>query len=128
MKTKTENKNGAKIGAKSMMAFNFLAAINGKKFTTIPECAKKLNCSVSYLEAIATSLRKNGFIISRRGPAGGFSLAMDPKKITVGKVIVVMEGSHKLDTSITKAASTVIMNELYRKSFKDVLDTEVKQK
>ncbi|MCK4430834.1 MAG: Rrf2 family transcriptional regulator, partial [Candidatus Aminicenantes bacterium] len=38
------------------------------------------------------SLKRNGFLRSKKGPNGGYYLAKDPSKITVAEVIRVMDG------------------------------------
>jgi len=45
-----------------------------------------------FLEQILLALRKGGFVKSRRGINGGFSLARSPGEITVGDVIRFVDG------------------------------------
>lgn len=45
-----------------------------------------------FLEQIFTDLRKGGFVASRRGHNGGFTLAIPPDKLTVGAIIRFIEG------------------------------------
>lgn len=52
------------------------------------------NISEKYLEAIASKLRKGGFINSIKGINGGYWLAKDPSIITLGDVIRVMENEY----------------------------------
>lgn len=46
-----------------------------------------------YLEQLLTTLRKAGLIRSVRGPQGGHRLARPPESITVGDVVIALEGS-----------------------------------
>lgn len=46
-----------------------------------------------YLDQLLTMLRKGGIIRSMRGPQGGHALAKDPTLISVGEVVLLLEGS-----------------------------------
>ncbi len=48
--------------------------------------------SKPYIEQLFMKLRKDGLIKSVRGPSGGYTLAKDPKKITIGDIIRSVEG------------------------------------
>lgn len=48
--------------------------------------------SVKYLERLVGELRKNNIVKSFKGKNGGYVLAENPKKITVGEIIEIMEG------------------------------------
>ena len=54
--------------------------------------AEQKNLSNHYLEQLATPLRNAGLIRSVRGPYGGYRLAKEPKDITTGDIIRVLEG------------------------------------
>ena len=54
--------------------------------------ALRQNLSVSYLEQLIAKLRKAGLVTSSRGVTGGYRLARDPKEISVGDVLRVLEG------------------------------------
>ena len=62
-----------------------------------------------YLDQLLTTLRKAGFIHSRRGPQGGHALAREPASVHLGEVIATLEGSLAaigcLDGTITCALS-----------------------
>ena len=59
---------------------------------TIPEMAKNLDIPKKFLEQILLSLKKGGFIASKRGPTGGYYLNIDPAKLTLGQVLRFIEG------------------------------------
>ena len=59
---------------------------------SIAEIAKFGDMPVNFLEQILLILRKGGFVKSKRGVQGGFSLSRHPKDITVGEVIRFIEG------------------------------------
>ncbi len=54
--------------------------------------ANKNELSVHYLEQLATPLRNAGLVKSIRGAYGGYQLVNQPKDISVGDVIRVLEG------------------------------------
>jgi len=59
---------------------------------TIQEIAQRIDAPVKFLEQILADLKKGGFVESRRGKVGGYSLSRDPGKITVGEVIRFVDG------------------------------------
>lgn len=59
---------------------------------SITEIARLGDMPTKFLEQILLTLRKGGFVKSRRGINGGFLLARHPKDITVGEVIRFIEG------------------------------------
>jgi len=45
-----------------------------------------------YLEQIFQRLRRAGIVASKRGPGGGYTLALEPEQLTLGQVIEAIEG------------------------------------
>ncbi len=58
----------------------------------IEEIARRQHLPVRYLEQILLSLKRAGFLGSKRGVNGGYYLAKHPREITIGAIIRVMEG------------------------------------
>ncbi len=58
----------------------------------ISEIAKSENISQKFLESILLTLRKNGFLGSKKGKGGGYYLIKEPKEISMASVIRVLEG------------------------------------
>lgn len=58
----------------------------------IEEIARRQHLPARYLEQILLSLKRAGFVESKRGVSGGYYLAKPPGEITVGAVIRAMEG------------------------------------
>lgn len=54
--------------------------------------AKNQGISERYLEQLLIPLKRAGLVKSVRGPQGGYVLKRDPKNITVGEIIRVLEG------------------------------------
>lgn len=64
----------------------------GNGVMSITDIAKAGDMPQNFLEQILLILRKGGFVKSKRGMQGGFSLARHPKDITIGEVIRFIEG------------------------------------
>jgi len=59
---------------------------------SISDIAKSGDMPEKFLEQILLNLRRGGFVKSRRGIKGGFSLARRPAEITIGQVVRFIEG------------------------------------
>jgi Rrf2 family protein len=57
------------------------------------EIARRQDVPEKFLEQILRSLIKGGFVQSKKGPNGGYSLSRPPKEISLGEVICLIEGS-----------------------------------
>ncbi len=69
-----------------------LAQHQGEGPVQTAEIAQRQGVPEPYLDQLLTTLRKVGFIKSRRGPQGGHVLATDPSKISLGMVVSSLEG------------------------------------
>jgi Rrf2 family protein len=56
------------------------------------DIARRQNIPENYLEQIMLSLKRSGYVGSKRGVGGGFFLTRSPDEITIGEIIRVMEG------------------------------------
>ena len=61
-------------------------------FVGVTEIAESQEIPQRFLGLILNQLRQAGFITSRRGQLGGYVLAVDPAKLTVGEIIRCMDG------------------------------------
>jgi Rrf2 family protein len=59
---------------------------------TIKEISRRQEVSVSYLEQILNRLRKAGLIVSVKGPGGGYLLSRSPGQISIGEILMELEG------------------------------------
>jgi Rrf2 family protein len=59
---------------------------------TIQEIARRHRIPLKYLEHILLELKRGGLLESRRGVRGGYTLARDPAKISVGEVLRIVDG------------------------------------
>ena len=71
----------------------------------LSEIAKRQNISLKYLEKLIRKLKEAGFVKSKRGPYGGYMLAMPMADISVGDVVRVLEGSDAI-TDCTESDDT----------------------
>jgi len=58
----------------------------------IHEVAQRAHVPHKFLEAILLDLRRHGFVESRRGKAGGYSMTRDPHDIRVSDIIRAIDG------------------------------------
>jgi len=71
----------------------FQLALNyGNGPILLREIAKREDISVRYLEHLVPLLKSAHLINSTRGAKGGYSLAKDPKDITLKDIIQILEG------------------------------------
>jgi len=65
---------------------------SGDAYVALNNIAERQNISESYLEQLFSALRKGGLVKSIKGSQGGYALADDPARITVGAVLRILEG------------------------------------
>lgn len=70
-----------------------LAKHNTGECIKVKEIAERQGVSEKYLEQIIGVLNKAGYVNSVRGAQGGYRLAMEPDKYTVGMILRLTEGS-----------------------------------
>ncbi|SKB70931.1 RrF2 family transcriptional regulator [Maribacter arcticus] len=75
-----------------LKALAYLASQKDKKPVQISEIAEKENISQKFLESILLSLRKTGFLGSKKGKGGGYYLLKTPEEISMTDVMRVLEG------------------------------------
>ncbi|MBF0817337.1 Rrf2 family transcriptional regulator [Microbacterium paludicola] len=76
----------------AVRAATALARLSADERASSESIAAKEAIPASFLEAILGDLRRSGLVESKRGAAGGFRLAAEPKNITVADVIRAVEG------------------------------------
>ncbi|MBJ6723747.1 RrF2 family transcriptional regulator [Geomesophilobacter sediminis] len=78
-----------KYGLKALI---YLARQYDRGPILIADLAREENIPKKFLEAILLLLKNDGILQSRKGKGGGYYLGRDPKRITMGQAIRVMEG------------------------------------
>jgi len=82
-----------RVSRKTEYALRALVAMARKQRSyQIQELSASENIPVKYLEQILLALRNAGFLASKRGVGGGYSLRMSPSQINVGEIIEIMDG------------------------------------
>lgn len=59
---------------------------------SLRQVAKARHLPLKFLENIATILREENLIDAKEGKSGGYALKKAPAKITLAKIIVILEG------------------------------------
>ncbi len=75
-----------------LKALAYLASKESREPVQIAEIAKNENISQKFLESILLTLRKTGFLGSKKGKGGGYYLIKEPEDIPMTSVIRVLEG------------------------------------
>ncbi len=70
-----------------------LAQHRADGYIALKDVAKRQSISKKYLEQIVPLLNKADLLKTNRGYQGGYALAKDPDKYTVGEILRVTEGS-----------------------------------
>ena len=93
--------------------------------------AKRQNISEQYLEQIFSALKKSGLVTSVRGAQGGYLLAKEAKDITVGDILIVLEGPISISECIidedicenSGICVTKVVWERLKKGIEDVINS-----
>lgn len=75
-----------------LKALAYLGSQKNKQPVQIAEIAEHENISQKFLESILLSLRKTGFLGSKKGKGGGYYLIKNPDEILMTDVMRVLEG------------------------------------
>jgi Rrf2 family protein len=73
-------------------ALIYLAQRYGKGWVAIRDIAAEEEIPRKFLEAILLDLKGDGILSSRPGPSGGYMLRTMPEKLSLGRIIRVLEG------------------------------------
>jgi Rrf2 family protein len=80
-----------KYALKAMMVLADEAAGSGEALT-IEQIAQRSETPKRFLEHILLQLRNAGMIVSRRGRNGGYGLTKDPRTISIGELLRLVDG------------------------------------
>ena len=69
-----------------------IAFHSGGKATQIKDISRRQAIPPRFLEQIFQDLKRAGLVTSKRGPRGGYALAMDPDDIRLGDIVRALEG------------------------------------
>lgn len=75
-----------------LKALTYIARKGNNEPVQIGEIAKNEQISQKFLESILLTLRKSGFLGSKKGKLGGYYLIKNPSEILMADVMRVLEG------------------------------------
>jgi Rrf2 family protein len=82
-----------RISRKSEYALRALLAFaRGPGSIQLQELSRSENIPIKFLEQILIALRHAGYLSSKRGATGGYTLRIPANRITVGEIIRLMDG------------------------------------
>ena len=79
----------------AIRALSCFAGHSEKKWVTVEEVSREAGVPCPYVAKIFQCLVQKKILNSHRGPGGGYSLMMDPSKITLIKVIQALDDLEK---------------------------------
>jgi Rrf2 family nitric oxide-sensitive transcriptional repressor len=77
-------------------------ALRAPERVTIDEVAEAFGISRNHLTKVVHALGSNGFLVTCRGIGGGFTLALPPKKIGLGKIVRLTEADETVIDCLEK--------------------------
>jgi len=75
-------------------------ALHGEAGARASEIARRAQVPEKFLDAILLELRRAGLITSKRGPDGGHWLAREPAQITVGEILLAVDGASSIAAAV----------------------------
>ena len=95
-----------KLTAKSEYACLAMIALaeefDSGRLMTITEISGEKGIPKKFLEQILLILKRGGYVRSRKGPTGGYTLAKKPEEICVAEIIRLMDGALAPVESVSK--------------------------
>lgn len=82
-----------------------MATLHANERTLLPTLARATGAPQSFLSKVLQALCRAGFIVSRRGQAGGFEMLSPGRKASVQEVIEAIEGPISLNLCLVSGAS-----------------------
>ena len=74
----------------------YLALLPKGRLSNVDEISKAYDVSRNNLNKIVHKLGKEGYIDTKRGKGGGFSLRLAPTDINIGEVVLLLENTMKV--------------------------------
>jgi Rrf2 family protein len=87
--------NFLSISEAASIAIHSLAFIaRDNSYSNATNIANSANFSRNHLSKILQLLTKHGYLMSERGPSGGFKMLKSPSEITVLEIFELIDGNH----------------------------------
>lgn len=91
------------------------------------ELSKELGITIKYIQQLLLLLKNEGFITSKKGPRGGYTLAKDPDQIVLGDALRKVESlSFPLSTLESDCKSDDVFDKIWcevGEAISEILDT-----
>lgn len=85
-----------------LLACNILAKNYNEKQISATTLENMIAVSGKYLEKIMRMLSKRNIVCATRGVSGGYSLAREPKDITIGEIVRALEDDMEIIECVSK--------------------------
>ena len=116
----------------AIQAMIFIASLNTEEPVLAKQIAGALSIPREFLNKVMQRLVKAGFLVSVKGPGGGFLLAKDPKDITVFDIVKAIDGVEWFDSCLLRVgrcdeANPCVVHEFWvkiRNQVRAILDHE----
>ena len=79
------------------------AALRAPELTTVDEVASAFDISRNHLTKVVHDLARHGFLTTRRGIGGGFTLGLPPQNIRLGDVVRLTESDDKVIDCVSRS-------------------------
>ncbi len=109
----------------SLLALIYLARNPDENYISIDVICEKYDISKKYLETLATILRQNHYIVTKRGANGGYKLARPAAEISVADIIRLMDGALAPTESVSEyfyADTPLLKEQKVLKVFREIRD------
>ena len=87
--------------------------------------AQRQKISLNYLEQVFATLRKAGIVKSQKGAQGGYMLAKQPEKITVGDILTALEGKFSIIDEMNRSEEQDAIQSAIQELVWDKIDNAV---
>ncbi|MBN1795349.1 MAG: Rrf2 family transcriptional regulator [Sedimentisphaerales bacterium] len=116
----------------ALLALGYISKNQDQKIILSQTIAKEYDIPLEYLLKILQQMVRANILRSKRGPRGGFSLALSPKKISMLKIIEAVDGPMSGQASLfdppAKSKFTNKVEAVYEKAVKQAKDVFEKAK
>lgn len=119
MKISSKVRNG--LAAMIYMAKNY----NEPSNISLLNISNNLGISKIYLEQAFLLLKRDGLVVSTKGPKGGYALSKEPSETCIYSIITALDGSIFEKTADTVSDYSKALEKTMQESIFDVLDKSI---
>ncbi len=109
----------------SILALVYLARHGVKSYVKIEDICEEYDISKKYLETLLATLKRNQFVLTKRGAAGGYKLSKSADKICLADIIRLMDGALAPTDSVSEyfySDTPLLKEKKILKEFKEIRD------